>query len=161
MSITKHIKEVAIKNNDVYRSNPSYPNKKLKFSLGIPQSVNHMYIRTRNGGQTLTKTAENYIRDSRAKINAIIEDNLWKMQKDATWYYLDMVIYMPDRRIRDSHNIFKLLMDTLEGYVYHNDYYVMPNIKSVEYDSENPRVEMILRPQLEKERQKVLKMFDA
>lgn len=160
MSISKHIKEVAIKNNDLYRSTPSYPNKKLLISLGIPQSVNHMYIRTRYGGQALTKTAENYIRDSRAKINAVIEDTMWKLQKDATWYYLDMVIYMPDRKIRDSHNIFKLLMDTIEGLAYHNDYYVMPNIRSVEYDKDNPRVELILRPQLEKDRQKALKMFD-
>ena len=84
-----------------------------------------------------------------------MEDTLWKMQKDATWYYMDLLFYMPDRITRDSHNMLKLLLDTLEGSAYHNDYYVMPNILGVEYDTENPRVEIILRPQTKEDREKV------
>lgn len=160
MSTNKHIKEVAIKKEDLYRSEPSYPNKILPMSLGIPQSVNHMYINTRGGGRTLTSTAKKYVNDTRAKINEYIEREMWKIQNNSTWYYLDMIIYMPDRRTRDSHNMLKLLLDVMEGFAFINDYYIMPNIRSVEYDKDNPRVDLILRPQLEMERQKELKRFN-
>ena len=160
MPSNEHIKEIAIKNNDLYRSEPNFPNKKLVITLGLPQSVNHMYYNTRGGGKRLTETAEEYIRVSRAKINAAIEDNMWKVQNNSTWYYLDVLVYMPDRRVRDSHNMLKLLLDTLEGLTYVNDYYVMPRIQGVEYDNENPRVELILKAQSKAERRNMLKIFN-
>lgn len=120
-----------------------------------------MYHNTRGGGKRLTKKAQDYIRVSRAKINAAIEEVMWTKQTNATWYYLDMVIYMPDRRVRDSHNMTKLLLDTLEGLCFKNDYYVMPRIQSVEYDKDNPRVEIILKPQNKTERGKTLQKFNS
>ncbi len=159
MSINKHIKETAIKNNDLYRSEPKFPKQKLRLTLPLPLSVNHMYYNTRYGGKRLKKEAEDYIRTATSITLAAMEDEMWKMQKDATWYYMDLLFYMPDRKTRDNHNMLKLLLDTLEGCAYHNDYYVMPNILGVEYDKENPRVEVILRPQTEKDREKAIKMF--
>lgn len=161
MSNKKHIREVAIKNNDLYRSEPSFPNKKLILSLGLPQSVNHMYYNTRGGGKRLTKKAEEYIRVSRAKINAAIEDSMWVVPNNSTWYYLDIIVFMPDRKIRDSHNMLKLLLDTLEGVAYVNDYYLMPRIQGVEYDKDNPRVELVLKAQSKYERRNMLKNLDS
>lgn len=157
--ISKHIKENAKKKDDLYRSEPQFPKKKLRLTLPLPLSVNHMYYNTRYGGKRLKPEAENYIRTATSITLAEMEDTLWKMQKDATWYYMDLLFYMPDRITRDSHNMLKLLLDTLEGSAYHNDYYIMPNILGVEYDKKNPRVEVILRPQTKKDREKVLKMF--
>lgn len=65
---------------------------------------------------------------------------------------------MPDRRIRDSHNMLKLLLDVMEGIVYKNDYYVCPRIQSVEYDKKNPRIELCLTPQTNSARTKALEL---
>ena len=53
-----------------------------------------------------------------------------------------MWFFMPDKRKRDSHNTLKILLDAMEGFVYENDFYVMPRIQEVAYDKENPRVEI-------------------
>ena len=50
---------------------------------------------------------------------------------------------MPDKRIRDSHNCIKLLMDSLQGVLFPNDYFVMPRIQAVEFDKENPRIDVV------------------
>jgi len=143
---------------DLYRDKPLYPTKRLKMSLPLPPSVNHMYYNTRNGGKRLTGKAENYIRKSRALINAAIEEQNWIEQSPSTWYYLDLVFFMPDRKIRDSHNMLKLLLDVMEGIVYKNDYYVCPRIQSVEYDKENPRIELCITPQTNSARTKALQL---
>lgn len=117
-----------------------------------------MYYNTRNGGKRLTSKAENYIRESRAIINVAIEEQNWIKQSNCTWFYADLVYFMPDRRIRDSHNMLKLLLDVMEKIVYHNDYYVMPRIQSVEYDNDNPRIEICIIPQTNSERTKALQL---
>ena len=65
-----------------------------------------------------------------------------------------MIFYFPDRRIRDAHNCLKILMDVLEGIVYENDYTVMPRIQFVEYDKDNPRVEIVFSHQTEAHRER-------
>jgi Holliday junction resolvase RusA-like endonuclease len=52
----------------------------------------------------------------------------------------------------------KLLLDVMEGTVYKNDYYVCPRIQSVEYDKENPRIELCLIPQTSSARTKALQL---
>jgi len=122
----------------------------------VPPSVNAIYYNTRGGGRRLTKVAEHYIRDARALINEAIYDQSWEMQKKGVWLYIDLVFYFPDRRRRDSHNCLKVLLDTLESIVYQDDMYVMPRIQSVEYDKEDPRVEMRVTAQSRNNREKGL-----
>lgn len=143
---------------DVYRDLPQYPNKKLRLSLPIAPSINHMYVNTRGGGKRLTSKAERYVRDSRALINLEIEEQRWVKQSKAVWYYIDLVFFMPDRRIRDSHNCIKLLMDVMQELIFENDYYVMPRIQSVEYDVDNPRIEICIYPQSRNARDKALSL---
>lgn len=144
--------------SDLFRDKPQYPNKRLIISLPLPPSINHMYYNTRGGGKRLTKRAEDYIRDSRALINLAIEEQNWIKQKPYTWYYIDLIFFMPDRRVRDSHNMLKLLLDVMQGVVYENDYCVMPRIQAVEYDIENPRVEVCVIPQSTSTRNKGLQL---
>jgi len=115
-----------------------------------------MYIHLKRGGKKLTKQAEDYIRTSRAIINSEIEEQRWIKQNKATWYYIDLVFFMPDRRIRDSHNLLKLLLDVMQGPIYDNDYYALPRIQSVEYDNANPRIEICVVPQTVNAREKGL-----
>lgn len=150
-------KKKAEEENDLYRDKPKNPNKFLKLCLPLPPSVNSLHMNTKNGGRRLTKRAEHYIRDSRALINQAIEEQKWLKQPKNTWFYIDLVFFMPDRRVRDSHNMLKLLLDVMQGIVYDNDYYVMPRIQSVEFDLRNPRVEAHITPQTENNRDKGLK----
>jgi len=128
-------------------------------SLPLPISVNHMYVHLRGGGKCLTARAEAYLRDAKALVNVAIEENEWIRQRNSTWYYLDLIFYLPDRRKRDSHNLIKLLLDMMEGIVYENDYYIMPRVQAVEYDPDSPRVIVYVAPQKESERQKWIKLI--
>lgn len=150
-------KKRAEEEGDVYRDTPDYPNKTLELSLPLPPSVNSMYANTRNGGRRLTSHAKKYVNVSRALINQAITEQKWIKQKRHVWLYIDLVFYMPDRRVRDSHNMLKLLLDVLEGVVYDNDYSVLPRIQSVEYDKEAPRVEARVITQTQNNRNKGLK----
>ena len=91
---------------------------------------------------------------SRALLEDAIDSQKWQMSDKGIWLYADMVFYFQDRRIRDSHNCLKLLLDVMQGVVYQNDYYVLPRIQSVEYDKDHPRVEVRISPQSELARQK-------
>lgn len=132
-------------------------NQELRLSLPLPPSVNAIYYNTRGGGRRLTKKAENYIRDTRALTNQMMDEQLFYTLKKNIWIYIDMVFYFPDRRIRDSHNCLKILLDALEGLVYENDMNVLPRIQSVEYDKENPRVELVVSVQTKSQRKKAVK----
>lgn len=144
--------------NDLYRDKPIHPNKKLRISLPLPPSVNHMYIHLKRGGKKLNKKAEEYIKISRALINLAIEEQRWIKQEKATWYYVDLIFFMPDRRVRDSHNMLKLLLDVMQGPVYGNDYYALPRIQGVEYDKGHPRVELCITAQTNNARDKSLQL---
>lgn len=152
-----NIKEKAKKEKDLYRKRPNTFGKSLKLSLPLPPSVNSIYFNTRGGGRRLTKKAENYIRDVRALANMECENQRWTKQGKYVWLYMDLVFYFPDRRRRDSHNMLKVLLDALESIVYEDDMYVMPRIQSVEYDDEDPRVELCVTPQTRNNREKGLK----
>lgn len=142
---------------DLPRVKPASVNKSLSIALPVPPSVNAIYYNTRGGGRRLTKKAEHYIRDARAQINQAIEEQFWETQQKGVWLYVDLVFYFPDRRRRDSHNCLKILLDTLESIVYVDDMYVMPRIQSVEYDKDNPRVELRITAQTRNNREKGLK----
>lgn len=119
----------------------------LLFTVDVPISVNHLHYNLRKGGKRLVPKAEIYTRNARALINEAIEDQNWTRTRKGIWLYIDLVFYFPDRRIRDSHNCLKLLLDVMETTVYENDYFVLPRIMSVEYDKENPRVEVKVHKQ--------------
>jgi crossover junction endodeoxyribonuclease RusA len=148
---------MALIEKDLPRKKPKSVNKQLKVSLPVPPSVNAIYYNTRGGGRRLTKKAEHYIRDTRALTNQAMDDQHWTTQDKGVWLYIDMVYYFPDRRRRDSHNCLKILLDALESLVYTDDMYVMPRIQSVEYDKENPRVELSITVQTKNNREKGLK----
>jgi crossover junction endodeoxyribonuclease RusA len=139
--MTKRKKEI---DDDLNRDKPKYPNQYVSFSIGITPSVNHMYIgKTKN----LTTSAKRYIKETQDTCLSALKKAGWKRDNPYVWYYMDLYFYMPDKRIRDSHNCIKLMMDTLEGTFNSNDYYVMPRIQHVTLDRDNPRIEVCIFPQ--------------
>jgi crossover junction endodeoxyribonuclease RusA len=141
---------------DVKRKEVIRKTRVLHCTLPVPPSVNNIYYNTKGGGRRLKAFAEHYIRDVRALANMYVDDQKWEKKTDATWLYCDMVFYFSDRRRRDSHNCLKLLMDALETVIFQDDYYVLPRIQSVEYDKENPRVEIKFFDQTKSERFKMI-----
>jgi crossover junction endodeoxyribonuclease RusA len=142
---------------DLPRKRPKSISKSLSLSLPIPPSVNAIYYNTRGGGRRLTRKAEHYIRDVRALTNLAMDEQHWTKQEKGVWLYMDLVFYFPDRRRRDSHNCLKVLLDAIESLAYIDDMYVLPRIQSVEYDKENPRVELRVTAQSKNNRDKGLK----
>jgi crossover junction endodeoxyribonuclease RusA len=146
--------------NDLERVQ-SESDRELILVTSIPPSVNHMYYNTRGGGKRLTKKAEQYF--YQVKANAIDEcfKQDWLMPDKGVWLEMELAFYFPDKRIRDSHNCLKILIDALQGTVFVNDYYIMPVIKLVELDRENPRTIVKFRHKKEKERQEDLQYFNS
>ena len=132
---------------DLERDIPKYPNQVLTLTIKVPPSVNHMYIHKKNGQKILTNTAKQYIKTIQDLCKKEIKKQNWKKDKESVWYVMDMYFYFQDKRKRDSHNCLKLLMDSLEGLLFTNDYFVLPRIQYVTLDRENPRVEIIFYPQ--------------
>ena len=132
---------------DLERDIPKYPNQVLTLTIKVPPSVNHMYIHKRNGQKILTSTAKQYIKTIQDLCKKEIKKQNWKKDKESVWYVMDMYFYFQDKRKRDSHNCLKLLMDSLEGLLFTNDYFILPRIQYVTLDRENPRVEIIFYPQ--------------
>lgn len=124
------------------RETPLYPKQKLLFSIPIPPSVNHAYINLRGGKKVLSKDAKHFCHKAQIACQKAIDEQGWKEDNAHVWYYMDLYFYFPDKRIRDSHNCLKVLMDSLEHVLYNNDYFVKPRIQKVILDKKEPRLEI-------------------
>ena len=131
---------------DLDRLDPLYPNQKITVILPMPVSLNHMY-QTAGQKKRLTTKASQYIKTAQDITKKAIKEQGWHKDADGVWYVMDMYFFYPDKRIRDSHNYLKLLMDCLEGLLFPNDYFVLPRIQYVALDRDNPRLEIVYYPQ--------------
>lgn len=103
-----------------------------------------MYVIVKIGRRfvkVLSKSAKSWFED------AVILTGVWRQKnKWQTCQYKTIVnlwYYFPDRRIRDTHNTLKILLDALEdGEIYVNDRWALPRIMDFEIDKKNPRVEI-------------------
>lgn len=139
--------------DDLKRSTPEYPSQVLKLVTPVPLTQNHMYVNRmikKRIVRVLNADAQKWMASIRKYTIEEVELQGWYMETNDTWYTVDMVFYMPDKITRDNHNCFKLLFDTLEGVVFKNDYYIMPNVLGVKLDRENPRVEIIVKKVINK-----------
>lgn len=131
---------------DLNRDKPKYPAQVLKMNVNVAPSINHMYI-FGSGHKTLTKDAKNYVQQTQSVCAIEMNKQKWKKDEEHVWYYMDLYFFFSDKRIRDSHNCIKLLLDSLQGLLFKNDYYVMPRVQNVGYDKENPHIEIRFFPQ--------------
>ena len=128
--------------DDLKREKPKYPEQQISLCIPIPPSKNHAYFY--KGGKKIMKgKTKKYIADIRDYVDKEMDAQKWKHDKDNVWYYLDMYLYFPDKKRRDSHNSIEILMDTLETVLFKDDYFIMPRIQSVELDRKNPRLELL------------------
>ncbi len=54
-----------------------------------------------------------------------------------------LYFFFPSKRKKDTHNTLKVLMDSLEGILYEDDYWALPRIKDFDIDKDNPRLEIV------------------
>lgn len=135
------------KQEDLKRGEPKYPEQVVTIVTDIPKSVNHAYINTPRGGKKLRKDVEKWMESTKKSVMQQLREQGFKPEFDDVWWYIDCVFYFPDLRIRDNHNTFKVLFDTIEGTFFKNDYFVMPRVQGCYLDRENPRLVMTVRPQ--------------
>lgn len=119
-------------------------------SNGLFPSENIIHINVWKGGKATGQRALSTIAEAHR--------DLWRMEalswKNRSGYrvpnkqkvYVDLVFYLPDKRIRDTHNVPKLLLDALKGIVSTDDYFILLSIKDFFYDKDNPRIEVDIRP---------------
>lgn len=137
-----------VEREDLFRDFPKYPNQKLKFTLPIPISVNHMY-QSAGTKKRLSTQARNYIKVAQDICKKAKVEQNWKQDSPKVWYVMDLYFYFPDKKRRDSHNCLKLLTDCLEGLIFEDDYFLLPRIQYVTLDRDNPRLEIIYYPHIE------------
>lgn len=91
---------------------------------GVYPSENMIYVSNRRGGKRLSKMAEDQLIKWRAMAESWALRNGWEMTKnEKVVIWIDT--YFPDRRIRDTSNAYKLMMDALQGVIFDNDYYAL------------------------------------
>lgn len=129
--------------DDLERVKPLHPNQELAFTIAIPPSENHMYMFSGHK-KILTKVAKEYVKNTQQTILEAIKKSKWKPEAKCVWMYVDLYFYFPDKRVRDSHNCIKILLDIMQGIVFENDYFIMPRVQSVTLDRNKPCLDVIV-----------------
>ena len=130
---------------DLKRIKPKYPNQKLKITIPLAVSVNHLYI-FKNGKRFMTKKGEKYMRDVFQITQSAIDNQNYIPEEEGVWQVCELTFQFPDKRVRDCHNMHKLVMDALEGVAFPNDRWILVRDMYVGLDKKLPRIEVELSP---------------
>jgi Holliday junction resolvase RusA-like endonuclease len=126
--------------------------KSLHLILPLPISVNALYQmqyayskKYRQNMPTGRKILSDAGRIKKKEIiksaTAQMRNQEWNLEITKNHFiYQDIHVYF-NRKNRDSDNILKLLNDSLQGIVFHNDSKVLTRVQRIYYDHSNPRVE--------------------
>lgn len=136
----------ARENNDLIRVKPKNPRKKLKLTLPMCPSVNHAYKFVR-GRRFMTKDALMFMQTTHAIVEREKAKQKYSMEFKGVWLILEIRAYFPDRKVRDVHNMHKILADALNGCAYVDDQFLLIRDMGVYLDKENPRLEIVIYPQ--------------
>lgn len=107
---------------------------------GLFPSANHIYTHT-DHGKRLTAIAKQKLDEWQGIAQWWTHQFDWEMKCNQKiiirlWFYLN------DNRRKDTHNVLKLLLDSLEGVIYEDDRWCLPRVMDFEIDKENPRIEI-------------------
>jgi len=131
----------------------------LKLTSPIPESVNH-YVKPRGfikyvDGRpkamvTMYETADakKYKRIFSRIVKRAVKEQEWDLEPNKTQhFYVDCVFYF-DRIDKDANNYFKLLLDTITDtqLIWIDDNVTLEKVNRIYYDSNNPRIEVEIRP---------------
>ena len=124
-------------------------NQFLKFTTPLPPSANH-YLGKRiayKGGRPYvqfyeTKETIEFKRNVKKVIRRALEEYKWVQTDALTHVKCEVIVYIPHKR-RDADNVFKVLLDTInENNVIADDCLIVPVVKNIFVDKDNPRVDV-------------------
>jgi len=117
------------------------PKKRVLFSIPVPPSENHCFF-TAGHRRILTKEAKEFMTEAALKAKVASRKANWKIVNGRKVVLL-LYFFFPNRRKKDTHNTLKVLMDSLEGILYEDDYWALPRIMDFDIDKNNPRLEIV------------------
>lgn len=129
--------------------------RELKLVSPICPSVNH-YLGWRGIIKNKKPMAISYKKPEATKYQREFAEYIKKEVKKQGWvksdnkfqhYYMDCIFYF-DRTDKDCNNYFKCLADAItdSGVVWIDDTQLCERVQGIYYDSENPRIEIIVQP---------------
>ena len=125
---------------------------KLHLVLPLPISVNALYQlqyayskkyrkNMPTGRKILSEAGRKNKKEIQASATSQMRNQHWNLEVTKNHFiYQDIDVYF-NRKNRDSDNILKLLNDSLQGLIFHNDSKVLTRVQRVYYDYSNPRIE--------------------
>ena len=123
----------------------------LKLTLPLPPSVNEylgyrvVYMNGRAISQPFeTKKAKEYKHYVKAIVNRELKNQNWSCTNKDNYIDIEMIYYLNKKR-KDSHNLEKVLFDSLMfAGLYPDDDILIPKTNNIYIDKYNPRIEVIL-----------------
>lgn len=113
--------------------------KSKKSGLAVP-TWNHIFF-YRRGQPNLTKWAFEYKEKLIELVKEWKDENQWETTDCKT--IVNIWVYFPDKRVRDCHNLDKVLLDALEeAQIFTNDRWALVRYMDFDYDKDNPRFEL-------------------
>lgn len=109
-------------------------------STGYFPSSNAIYMNV-GGGRRLNQMAQDKLTEWQ-ELTRRWAAGQWETQEVGTKVVADMVFYLPDEKVRDTHNAKKLLLDSLEGIVHENDMWILDRTIDFKFDPKFPRIEL-------------------
>jgi len=114
----------------------------FKESYVVP-SWNHLYI-IRNNRPILDKYATSHKNTLVKLCTEWLQDSSWKPTVN-TKVIVRIMVFWPDLRKRDAHNLDKLVLDAMEeAGLFDNDACALVRYMDISVDRENPRLEITL-----------------
>jgi crossover junction endodeoxyribonuclease RusA len=118
------------------------PGQVFVYDFPMLPSVNHMYMTVRGSRQLKPKYKVLFL-DLQEEMDKEIRKQGWRPTYK-TFLIAKMRFYMDSNRIKDNHNMFKFLFDVMDGILYDDDYYILPQVLDIQVDKDNPRIEFEL-----------------
>lgn len=130
---------------------------KLTLTSPMPPSVNHYLgyrsVPQKRNGKTVHIVVP-YLTTEAKEYKKLFSKYALKQVKEQNWnidetkhkhHYMDCIYYFP-RIDMDEQNYPKCMSDALNGIAYIDDNFILTRTNRIYYDSENPRVELIIYP---------------
>jgi hypothetical protein len=112
-------------------------------STGYFPTVNHIYMQIGGGAsRRLKPIAEEKLMEWKEIAMAEAKEVGYISMDKPQFVVVDLEFYLPTNGAGDTHNAKKLLLDALEGVVHNNDFYMLDRTNKVQFDDENPRIEV-------------------
>lgn len=111
------------------------------YSTGYFPSSNAIHMNAGGGMRRLNPMAEAKLMEWKEAARRWAEGR-WECQAVGTKVIAEMTFFLPDDKVRDTHNAKKLLLDALEGIIHENDMWILDRTLDFQYDKACPRIEI-------------------